>query len=85
MGLTETQADVDPAFNADIRGEAIWDTAVLWTLPLAGLLLASIVANEMYSKPIPIIALSPEEFATLRTGDHLTINEDSSIHIRRKE
>ena len=47
--------------------------------------LASIVANEMYSKPIPIIALSPEEFARLRTGDRLTINEDGSIHIRRKE
>ena len=47
--------------------------------------LASIVANEMYSKPIPIIALSPDEFATLRTGDHLTINEDAVIHILRKE
>ena len=47
--------------------------------------LASIVANEMYSKPIPIIALSPKGFATLRTGDHLTINEDGSIHIQRKE
>ena len=47
--------------------------------------LASIVANEMYSKPIPIIALSPEEFATLRTGDHLTIDEDAVIHVQRKE
>ena len=38
-GLTESEADVDPAFYADMRGEAYWDTAVLWTLPAAGLLL----------------------------------------------
>lgn len=40
LGLTEAEADVDPTFYADIRGEAIWDTAVLWTLPVAGVLLA---------------------------------------------
>ena len=31
--------NVDPAFFADIRGEAIWDTLTLWTLPAAGVLL----------------------------------------------
>ena len=39
LGLTEAEADVDPAFYADVRGEAIWDAAVLWTLPVAGVLL----------------------------------------------
>ena len=39
LGLTESEADVDPTFYADMRGEAYWDTAVLWTLPLAGFLL----------------------------------------------
>jgi hypothetical protein len=39
LGLTESEDDVDPAFYADMRGEAYWDTAVLWTLPLAGFLL----------------------------------------------
>ena len=39
LGLIENPRDVDPAFYADARGEAIWDTFVLWTLPLAGLLL----------------------------------------------
>ena len=39
LGLTEAEADVDPTFYADVRGEAIWDTAVLWTLPVAGVLL----------------------------------------------
>ena len=39
LGLTEPEADVDPTFYADVRGEAYWDTAILWTLPVAGLLL----------------------------------------------
>ena len=39
LGLTEAEADVDPTFYADVRGEAIWDTAVLWVLPVAGVLL----------------------------------------------
>jgi predicted aconitase with swiveling domain len=44
--------------------------------------LASIVANEMYARPIPIIAVSPPDFATLRTGDQLEIREDGSIHVQ---
>jgi hypothetical protein len=39
LGLTEAESDVDPAFYADGRGEALWDTLILWTLPLAGVLL----------------------------------------------
>ena len=39
LGLTEPESDVDPTFHADVRGEAIWDTMILWTLPVAGILL----------------------------------------------
>jgi len=39
LGLAEPEADVDPTFYADVRGEAFWDTAILWTLPVAGVLL----------------------------------------------
>jgi len=39
LGLAEPEADVDPTFYADVRGEAFWDTAILWTLPVAGGLL----------------------------------------------
>ncbi len=39
LGITESEADVDPAFFADGRGEAIWDALILWTLPVAGVLL----------------------------------------------
>jgi hypothetical protein len=39
LGLIETEADVDPAFYADVRGEAKWDSITLWTLPFAGILI----------------------------------------------
>ena len=39
LGLTEPEADVDPTFYADVRGEAVWDAMILWTLPVAGILL----------------------------------------------
>jgi hypothetical protein len=39
LGVTEPEADVDPTFYADVRGEAFWDTVILWTLPVAGILL----------------------------------------------
>ena len=37
LGLTEPESEVDPAVYADIRGEAIWDATITWTLPIAGL------------------------------------------------
>jgi len=39
LDLTEPEADVDPAYYADVRGEAFWDMVILWTLPVAGVLL----------------------------------------------
>lgn len=39
LGLTEPETDVDPAFWADGRGEALWDTFTLWTMVAAGVLL----------------------------------------------
>jgi len=44
--------------------------------------LASIVADEMYGQPIPIVALDPANFATLRTGDHLVIDEQGTVTMR---
>ena len=40
FGLTEAERDVDPAFYADVRGEAYWDTAIIWILPVGAVLLA---------------------------------------------
>jgi len=39
LGVAEPEDDVDPIFFLDGRGEAIWDALILWTLPVAGLLL----------------------------------------------
>lgn len=39
LGISEAEADVEPTFWADVRGEALWDSLSLWTLPAAGVLL----------------------------------------------
>ena len=38
-GLADAEAEVEPVFYADGRGEALWDTLTLWTLLVAGVLL----------------------------------------------
>ena len=47
LGLIEPESDVDPAFYADTRGEARWDSITLWTLPFAGLLI--ILNNPLWT------------------------------------
>lgn len=47
LGLTEAESAVDPTFYADMRGEAFWDAAILWTLPVAGVLL--ILTNPLWT------------------------------------
>jgi predicted aconitase with swiveling domain len=43
--------------------------------------LAAVVAREMDAKPIPIFAISPQDFSTIQSGDRLTITEDGRITI----
>ena len=38
LGMIEPESDVDPTFYVDVRGESVWDTMILWTLPVAGIL-----------------------------------------------
>lgn len=47
-GLMERESDVDPAFFADVRGEARWDALTLWALPVAGVLLAADSSSWAY-------------------------------------
>jgi hypothetical protein len=47
LGLNESESDVDSTFYADVRGEAIWDAMILWTLPVAGILL--ILNNSVWA------------------------------------
>jgi hypothetical protein len=39
LSLADAEETVEPAFFADARGEALWDTLTLWTMPVAGVLL----------------------------------------------
>jgi hypothetical protein len=45
--------------------------------------LASIVADELYGRPIPVIALSPEDFATLKTGERLRLTCEGVVERMR--
>ena len=53
--------------------------AILTTGTDAFFALASIVADVMYGKPFPVISLEPAEFASLRTGERLTIDRGGVI------
>ena len=48
LGLAEAENEVEPLFWADIRGEAAWDALTLWTLVVAGILLAADVQAWAY-------------------------------------
>lgn len=41
LSLMEAEDTVEPAFYADSRGEAVWDTFTLWTMVVAGALLVA--------------------------------------------
>jgi hypothetical protein len=47
--------------------------------------LASIVADELYGRSIPVIALEPGDFATLRTGDWIIVDEDGTVTSRNSD
>jgi predicted aconitase with swiveling domain len=44
--------------------------------------LASIVAKELYGRPIPIVAVTPDDAARLQTGDHLRVERDGRILVQ---
>ncbi len=45
--------------------------------------LASIVADELYTAPLPLVALAEGDFAQLRTGDEIQIMDDGEVIIFR--
>ena len=44
--------------------------------------LASVVADELYSQAVPLVALSRADFAGLKSGDRVTLEQDGSITIK---
>ena len=47
--------------------------------------LASVVAEELYHSPLPLVALAEQDFADLRTGDEILIREDGRVIIKREK
>ncbi len=55
--------------------------ALLTVGPDPFLALAAIVADELYAAPLPVVALTPEDFATLRTGQRVRVWQDGRVGI----
>jgi len=45
------------------------------------LTLASIVAEEMYDRPVPIVAVGNEDFARLQTAKHVRVHADGRVEV----
>lgn len=45
--------------------------------------LASVVADELYQKPLPLVAVSETDFARLQTGDQIEIDDKGMIIVHR--
>lgn len=55
--------------------------AIMTTVPDSFFALASIVADEMYASPIPLVTLSLEDFARLQTGQRVQVWPDGTVEI----
>lgn len=53
--------------------------AVITTQIDSFLALASIVADEMFGTPVPIVAISPADFQILRTGQRISVDPEGRI------
>jgi hypothetical protein len=73
-GSSTTMAVLLEAIKAGTAPAAIVTTGVDSFLALA-----SIVADAMYSRPVPLVALAPEDFARLRTGDWIVLHDDGRL------
>lgn len=45
--------------------------------------LASVVADELYAKPLPLVAVSESDFRRLQTDDQIEISADGTISVFR--
>jgi predicted aconitase with swiveling domain len=49
------------------------------TDPIAAL--GSIIADELYNRPVPIVVLGEEDFRSIRDKDHLTVTPDGVVTV----
>lgn len=77
-GSSTTTAVLLEAIRARTAPAAILTTGVDFFFALA-----SVVADELYTSPLPLIALPEEEFAKLKTGDEVQIMQDGAVLVYR--
>ncbi|HET9907828.1 MAG TPA: DUF126 domain-containing protein [Anaerolineales bacterium] len=76
-GSSTTTAVLLEAIRAETAPAAIITTETDFFFALA-----SVVADELYAKPLPLVAISESDFANIQTGNQIDI-EDGIITIRR--
>lgn len=79
-GSSTTTAVLLEAIRAGTAPNAIITTATDFFFALA-----SVVADELYSAPVPLVAVSESEFAQLRTGDEIEIDNMGTITVRHSQ
>ena len=79
-GSSTTTAVLLEAIRAGTAPNAIITTATDFFFALA-----SVVATELYDKPIPLVAISESDFAQLCTGDQIEIKNDGQILVNSRK
>ena len=77
-GSSTTTAVLLEAIRAGTAPNAIITTATDFFFALA-----SVVADELYHSPIPLVAVSESVFAKIRTDDQIEINENGVVTLIR--
>ena len=75
-GSSTTTAVLLEAIRAETAPAAILTTETDFFFALA-----SVVADELYTKPLPLVAISESDFANIQTGNQIEI-EDGIVTIR---
>ena len=75
-GSSTTTAVVIEAIRAGTAPNAIITTATDFFFALA-----SVVADELYSNPLPLVAVAESDFARLQSGDEIRIDNNGVITI----
>jgi predicted aconitase with swiveling domain len=79
-GSSTTTAVLLEAIRAGTAPAAIITTGVDFFFALA-----SVVAEELYATPLPLVALAEGDFTKLRTEDHIHMTEGGEVRIHRPE
>ena len=79
-GSSTTTAVLLEAIRAGTAPNAIITTATDFFFALA-----SVVATELYDKPIPLVAVSESDFDRLQTGDHIEMETTGKIIVNSKK